>query len=85
MALGLPVIAAASGGNPELIEHDKTGVLVPGASPERLAAAILSLSDDLQARERLGAAAQAQVRQQFEMSQCAVQYAQIYEALAGIK
>ena len=82
MALGLPVIAAASGGNPELIEHDKTGVLVPGASPERLAAAILSLSDDLQARERLGAAAQAQVRQQFGMSQCAVRYAQIYEALA---
>ncbi len=85
MALGLPVIAARSGGNPELIEHDKTGVLVPGASPERLAAAILSLFDDLQARERLGAAAQAQVRQQFEMSQCAGRYAQIYKALAGIK
>jgi glycosyltransferase involved in cell wall biosynthesis len=85
MALGLPVIAAASGGNPELIEQDKTGVLVSGASPERLAAAIMSLSDDLQARERLGAAALTRVRQRFEMSQCAARYGQIYEALSGIK
>jgi glycosyltransferase involved in cell wall biosynthesis len=44
MACGTPILAAASGGIPEIIEHGKTGWLVPPCDEQTLAAAIVSLS-----------------------------------------
>jgi glycosyltransferase involved in cell wall biosynthesis len=46
MALGLPVIAAASGGTPEAVEDGRTGLLVPPRDPAALAAALLRLARD---------------------------------------
>lgn len=40
MSYGLPVIGTAVGGIPEMIEHERTGLLVPPHSPAELAAAI---------------------------------------------
>ena len=40
MAIGLPVIATATGGTPELITHLQNGYLIPPNSPEALADAI---------------------------------------------
>lgn len=44
MACGTPILAAASGGIPEIIEHGNTGWLVPPCDEHTLAAAIVSLS-----------------------------------------
>lgn len=44
MACGTPVLATASGGIPEIIEHGKNGWLVPVGEAETLTAAIVSLS-----------------------------------------
>jgi len=41
-----PVVATAVGGVPELIEPDRTGILVPPEKPEALAEAILSILRD---------------------------------------
>ena len=46
MALGLPVIATASGGTPEAVEDGRTGVLVPARDPAALCAAMLGLAAD---------------------------------------
>ena len=46
MALGLPVIAAASGGTPEAVEDGRTGLLVPPRDPGALGAAMLRLAAD---------------------------------------
>lgn len=44
MASGTPILAAVSGGIPELIEHGKNGWLLPRRDEQMLAAAILGLS-----------------------------------------
>jgi glycosyltransferase involved in cell wall biosynthesis len=44
LAAGLPVVATAVGGIPELVEHDRTGFLVPRRDPRRLARAMERLA-----------------------------------------
>ena len=57
MACGLPVVAARSGGVPEIVRHGVDGLLVtPGQKNEFTAALIRILSDD-DLRRRLGQAA----------------------------
>lgn len=45
-AAGVPVVASAVGGVPELIAHGVDGVLVPAGDPDALAAAIVALLRD---------------------------------------
>lgn len=45
-ALGLPVVASAVGGIPELIKHGSTGLLVKPGDPKELATALNSLLDN---------------------------------------
>jgi glycosyltransferase involved in cell wall biosynthesis len=49
MAAGRPVVASRVGGIPELVAHERTGLLVEPADPTALADALLSL---LRAPER---------------------------------
>jgi glycosyltransferase involved in cell wall biosynthesis len=62
MAAGLPVIATQVGGVAEIVEHDRTGLLVPPDDPHALAAALARLAGDRRLRRRLGDAARAHVR-----------------------
>ncbi len=59
MAQGLPIVASRVGGIPELIAHERTGLLVPPGDPAALAAALARLAGDPGLRARLGAAARA--------------------------
>jgi len=56
MAAGLPVVATAVGGIPELVRSDETGLLVPAGDSVALANAILRLLDDGELRHALGVA-----------------------------
>lgn len=64
MAAGLPVVASAVGGVPELVDSE-TGLLVPAGDAPELARAIDRLLRDSELRERLGAAGRARVEDQF--------------------
>lgn len=57
MYAGLPSVAAAVGGVPELIESGRQGILVEPGNPEQLAAALAELAADPQRRGILGTAA----------------------------
>lgn len=58
-----PVVAAAAGGVVDVIEHDRTGLLVPFGDVERLAEALRSILSDGELAHRLGEAGRAQVSQ----------------------
>ncbi len=57
MAAGIPVIAAAAGSLPEVIDAPGGGVLVPPSEPRALAAAVNELLQDPQQRRTLGQSA----------------------------
>lgn len=53
-ARGIPVIASRIGGIPELVQHEKTGLLVPSDDPAALGKAIAALLRDRARAEALG-------------------------------
>lgn len=53
-AFGKPVVATHVGGIPEVVDHGKTGLLVPPGDPSALAKAIVTLLLDRPARLRMG-------------------------------
>lgn len=53
MAAGLPVVASRVGGNPELINDDVTGLLVPPQDSSALANALVELMRDEEKRNRI--------------------------------
>lgn len=56
-AAGVPVVATAVGGTPELVEHEHTGLLVAARDPAAMAAAIVRLMRDAGLRHRLSQSA----------------------------
>jgi glycosyltransferase involved in cell wall biosynthesis len=78
MAAGVPVVAARSGGHPELVEHGETGLLVSPGQPEALVQAILRLLNDRKALTRMGRAARKRARACFSLAKCARSYESVY-------
>ena len=65
MASGVPVIATQIAGIPELVEHGKSGLLVPPGDSGALTDAIENLMANGALRDRLGHAGRATVEQEF--------------------
>jgi colanic acid/amylovoran biosynthesis glycosyltransferase len=61
MSAGLPVVASRLSGIPELVEHDRTGLLVEPGDEEELAEALRRLHDDERLRRELGRAGRQRV------------------------
>ncbi len=79
MAAGLPVIATAVGGLLDLVEHGRTGLLVPPCDPESLASAIASLVRDPASAQRLGAAARHEVTSRYGFDRMVHSFEDLYE------
>lgn len=65
MAFGRPVIGSAVGGIPDMIDHERTGFLVPPGDERALADALIRLVTDDSLRQRLGAAAKERALTEF--------------------
>jgi glycosyltransferase involved in cell wall biosynthesis len=68
MALGLPVVCGDGGGNPELVKHGVTGLVIPPADPQALADSLLRLHDDPDGRRALGEAGRRRILTEFSVS-----------------
>ncbi len=65
MASGTPLITTPAGGIASVVEHGRTGLVVPERSAAALAEGILTLARDPELRVRLGEAARASVMARF--------------------
>jgi glycosyltransferase involved in cell wall biosynthesis len=74
MAAGVAVVATDVPGIRDVVRHNQTGLLVPPSDPPCLAAAIRQLVEDQSLRQRLIAAALADVRQRLTWSSVMPQY-----------
>jgi glycosyltransferase involved in cell wall biosynthesis len=83
MAAGIPATVAASGGNPDLIEHEKTGLLFELDDAAGLAANIRRLVQDPALARRLAEAAQRHAEAQFDLHAMADHFHALYVKLGG--
>jgi len=65
--MGVPVIATAVGGVPEVIDDGRTGLLVTSEAPAELACAILRLKEDPQLRTDMAANGPEWIRRKFNI------------------
>ena len=85
MAAGLPCIATAVGGNPEVVEDGVTGFLVPHENPQSLAQKILFLAQDADMARTMGNAGRRRVAELFDIRQTASRYVECYRSLVARK
>ena len=82
LAVGLPIVATAVGGNPEIVQAGQNGHLVPPEDAPALADAILRLFEDPQAADRMGARAHEHART-YSWDTTGARYEQLYGELAA--
>lgn len=79
MACGVPTIATAVGGNPELVASQETGELVAPNDARALADVILRFARDRALRLRMSAAARRRAVECFSLEQMVSRYALVYD------
>jgi glycosyltransferase involved in cell wall biosynthesis len=81
MAAGKPVVTTRVGGNPELVVHGETGVLVPPGEAGPLALAVTGVLTNAVEARRLGANGLEHVRRHFSMAAMMKAYESIYDGV----
>lgn len=83
MRHGVPVVATRVGGNPEVVRHGETGLLVPPRDPESFAAEVVRLLRDADLRAQFGRRARDVVRESFSLEDVAAAYGDLYDQLSA--
>jgi sugar transferase (PEP-CTERM/EpsH1 system associated) len=85
MATGLPVVATRVGGNMELFEENKSGLLFDVRDFQGLAAQLTRLAASSELRLSFGAAARKHVEEHFPLERMINDYGEMYEELIARK
>jgi L-malate glycosyltransferase len=85
MASGLPTIATAVGGNPELIDSHRTGILVPPFSVEVLAEAMFELLSRPDHGRAMGRQARARAERDFSLAAMVDAYSGFYRSHRAVE
>lgn len=78
MACSKSVIATRVGGNPELVEDGKTGMLIPLEQPDALAGTIASLLENDALRARMGEEGRRKAEREFSLDRMVRGYVNVY-------
>lgn len=86
MLVGRPVVATATGGIPDAVRHESTGLLVPPAAPAAIADAVLRLVSDPEFAHQLARAGRDLARSEFTRAVSAARFSSLYDRLeAGLE
>jgi glycosyltransferase involved in cell wall biosynthesis len=80
-AAGVPVVATAVGGTPEVVADGETGYLVPPGSPPAITEKVVALLRDPALRKWMGAAGRARMRDRFTFDAQAAAYLKLFASL----
>jgi glycosyltransferase involved in cell wall biosynthesis len=83
MAVGLPAVVCDNGGNREVVEDERQGLLVPPGDSDALAAAVGRLLDRPELARRLGKAARQSVQERFSLARMVEGHVALFENLLG--
>jgi glycosyltransferase involved in cell wall biosynthesis len=83
MAAGLACLATPVGGNPEVLERGRCGLLVNAGDIQAWSSALVSLGQSALERERLGNAALERVRTEYDFEVTGARYEALYVQLLG--
>jgi len=78
MAAGLPVVATAVGGIPELVDDGRTGRLVPSGDPAAFARAVIDVLDRPELAEKFGRAGRAVIQHSYSFDRMIEQFESLY-------
>ncbi|MBX3441531.1 MAG: glycosyltransferase [Planctomyces sp.] len=79
MSVGLPVVATAVGGNPEVVTDGRTGLLAPPRQPQELARAMLDMCRRQDRWPEMGRAGRERVENHFDVRKTVENYETLYE------
>jgi glycosyltransferase involved in cell wall biosynthesis len=82
MRAGTPVVLSDVVGNRDVVEHRVSGLLVPAADPDALAAAVVELLLDPELGASLASAARTRVREAFDVAEQGRALSALYQQLA---
>lgn len=82
-AVGVPVIATKVGGIVDIVEHEKTGLLVLPKDADAIAAAVLRLMNDRKLGDAICQEARKRVESKYTLAQMAEKTLAVYEELKG--
>lgn len=85
MVHGLPIVASRVGGIPEIVNHEREGLLVPPGDAAALAAAIERLRSDDTLRLALGRSARLRAETELSLAQTVRRYDDVYRAALANK
>jgi glycosyltransferase involved in cell wall biosynthesis len=83
MACGVPQVATAVGGVPEVVEHGETGFLCPPCDHVQLAQRIVQLLSDPDLRSRMAAASRKRHRRLFGIERMVAETAAVFDRVAA--
>ncbi|MCX5712829.1 MAG: GT4 family glycosyltransferase PelF, partial [Candidatus Omnitrophica bacterium] len=78
-AAGVPVVATQVGGVVDIIDHDKTGLLVPAADPQAMADAVLKIYKDKELARVLAENAYEKLKEKFNVELMVKNTISVYE------
>lgn len=85
-AAGVPVVATKVGGVVDIVEDEKTGLLVPPADPESMAQAIIKIFKDKEVAQRLAENAYKKVKEKYNVELMVKSTLDVYkDALCNFK
>ncbi len=82
LSAGVPIVASAVGGIPEVVEHGRSGFLFEPADGERLRKYVTRLADDRELHERMSRSCQVK-SETYTFDRTVENYLRVYESVAN--